>query len=97
MRVFTAQPRLQVLGLLAVAVMPRAGIPVGEHVLDLVAITIALSIAPHCSTGAPVAKAWASTRRAACRITDQTSRHTVPYFAATVALPPGVDFHIGLS
>lgn len=35
----------------------QAGIPAGEHVFDLVAITIALSIVLHSSTDVPVAKA----------------------------------------
>ncbi|MCX2948829.1 cation:proton antiporter [Lentzea sp. NEAU-D7] len=35
----------------------QAGIPTGEHVFDLVAITIALSIVLHSSTDVPVAKA----------------------------------------
>ena len=42
-----------VYGLLAL----QAGIPAGEHVFDLVAITIALSIVLHSSTDVPVAKA----------------------------------------
>lgn len=42
-----------VYGLLAV----QAGIPAGDHVFDLVAITIALSIVLHSSTDVPVAKA----------------------------------------
>jgi NhaP-type Na+/H+ or K+/H+ antiporter len=42
-----------VYGLLAV----QAGIPSGDHVFDLVAITIALSIVLHSSTDVPVAKA----------------------------------------
>jgi NhaP-type Na+/H+ or K+/H+ antiporter len=42
-----------VYGLLAL----QAGIPTGEHVFDLVAITIALSIVLHSSTDVPVAKA----------------------------------------
>jgi sodium/hydrogen antiporter len=42
-----------VYGLLAV----QAGIPTGDHVFDLVAITIALSIVLHSSTDVPVAKA----------------------------------------
>lgn len=42
-----------VYGLLAL----QAGIPAGEHVLDLVAITIALSIVLHSSTDVPVARA----------------------------------------
>jgi sodium/hydrogen antiporter len=33
------------------------GIPAGEHVFDLVAVTIALSIVPHSCTDVPVAKA----------------------------------------
>ncbi|XVV01255.1 cation:proton antiporter [Actinosynnema sp. CA-248983] len=37
----------------------QAGIPAGEHVFDLVAITIALSIVLHSSTDVPVAKALA--------------------------------------
>nr|WP_042178640.1 cation:proton antiporter [Kibdelosporangium sp. MJ126-NF4]CEL13305.1 sodium/hydrogen exchanger [Kibdelosporangium sp. MJ126-NF4]CTQ98996.1 sodium/hydrogen exchanger [Kibdelosporangium sp. MJ126-NF4] len=42
-----------VYGLLAL----QSGIPTGEHVFDLVAITIALSIVLHSSTDVPVAKA----------------------------------------
>jgi NhaP-type Na+/H+ or K+/H+ antiporter len=42
-----------VYGLLAV----QAGIPSGDHVFDLVAVTIALSIVLHSSTDVPVAKA----------------------------------------
>jgi NhaP-type Na+/H+ or K+/H+ antiporter len=42
-----------VYGLLAL----QAGIPAGDHVFDLVAITIALSIVLHSSTDVPVAKA----------------------------------------
>jgi NhaP-type Na+/H+ or K+/H+ antiporter len=42
-----------VYGLLAV----QAGIPAGDHVFDLVAITIALSIVLHSSTDVPIAKA----------------------------------------
>lgn len=42
-----------VYGLLAL----QAGIPAGEHVFDLVAITIALSIVLHSSTDVPIAKA----------------------------------------
>ncbi len=42
-----------VYGLLAV----QAGIPAGDHVFDLVAITIAMSIVLHSSTDVPVAKA----------------------------------------
>ncbi|NUT48130.1 MAG: sodium:proton antiporter [Saccharothrix sp.] len=37
----------------------QAGIPAGEHVFDLVAVTIALSIVLHSSTDVPVAKALA--------------------------------------
>ncbi|MPZ86249.1 MAG: sodium:proton antiporter, partial [Actinophytocola sp.] len=35
----------------------QAGIPSGDHVFDLVAITIALSIVLHSSTDVPIAKA----------------------------------------
>jgi NhaP-type Na+/H+ or K+/H+ antiporter len=42
-----------VYGLLAL----QAGIPAGEHVSDLVAVTIALSIVLHSSTDVPVARA----------------------------------------
>jgi NhaP-type Na+/H+ or K+/H+ antiporter len=42
-----------VYGLLAL----QAGIPTGDHVFDLVAVTIALSIVLHSSTDVPIAKA----------------------------------------